>query len=159
MAKGYKTGGRAKGGRNKRTLEEAERARIEVENAGRGHPNGRVEGTKRLAKDVLDEFMHLFAGMAAHYQPVSEDPPEGVSVEKHKKRLAGVDEPKFLIYAKLAVQTAEALADFQSPKFKAHHVVIAPEAPAPRQIEGNVVQLNDPIALARIYNNMIKQVG
>jgi hypothetical protein len=145
--KGRKIGGRVAGTPNKRTQELIDKARLDVENAQAGHRGG----PRKLGKEVLDEFMHLFAGMAAHHQPV----PEGAIVPAGRKP----DEAKFLIYAKLAVDTARSLADFQSPKFKALMVSVAPDVQPPKQIDGNVVQLNDPVALARVYANMIKQVG
>src|SRR5262249_43413537 len=58
---GERRGGRLKGSRNKATIERAliaERVANEAKMAG-----------KKLAKEVLDQFMVLFAGMAAYYQP------------------------------------------------------------------------------------------
>ena len=66
---------------------------------------------KKLAKNVLSDFMELFAGMAAFYQPV----PAGQPVEAGRQP----DENKFKEYAALAVDSAKALAPFQSPRFSA----------------------------------------
>ncbi len=144
IKKGMRPGGRKAGTPNKRTLEAVEKARIEVENA-RG-------ANKRLAKEVLEDFMHLFASMAATYQPLQP------GMEPDEKR--SPDEEKFQIYAKLAVDTAKSLADFQSPKFRAI-MVTAPAGgddigkPLVSK-DGNVLTIDDPIAAARVYARIMK---
>ena len=150
IKKGMRPGGRSKGTPNKRTLERIEEARIAVENAkGAG---------KKLAKDVLEEFMHLFAQMALAYQPAT---PGMVRAPGPKGRAKG-DEAKFQIYSKLTVDTAKALADFQSPKFRAI-MVSAPAAGAGELgqpvvgRQGNVVTIDDPVAAARVYARIMKQ--
>lgn len=70
---------------------------------------------KKLAKDILDDFMQLFAGMAAAYQPL---PPNVVASEGRKP-----DEAKFVKYGRLAIECAKELAQYQSPTFRA--VVVA----------------------------------
>lgn len=141
IKKGMRPGGRKKGGLNKRTIEKVEEARIAVENSrGAG---------KKLAKEVLEDFMHLFAGMAASYQPL---PPGIVDARRQP------DEEKFQIYAKLAVDTAKALADFQSPKFRAIMVTAPtgdPEKPMVTR-DGNLLTIDDPIAAARVYARIMK---
>ena len=138
---GERRGGRQAGTPNRQTVEKLEQARLHVENArGAG---------KKLGKEILEDFMHLFAGMAATYQPL----PAGVVDERRSP-----DEDKFLVYAKLAVQTAKDLADFQSPKFKAIMVqgtIDVPSQGTSRTEGDNVVTLNDPIALARVYKRLI----
>ena len=74
---------------------------------------------KKLAKEVLDDFMNLFAGMAAVYQPLA---PGHIA-----RPGTAPDEAKFEKYARLTVETARALAPFQSPTFRA--IVIAPPPP------------------------------
>lgn len=146
-----KTRGRRKNIPNKRTSEAMEIARIEAENAMAPPVPGQPR--KKLGKDVLEEFMMLFAGMAATYQPL----PDGVAMPGRKP-----DEAKFLKYAELTVTTAKALADYQSPKFRAIYVAASPDQNnGPRGIlpaGDNVLQLNDPIAMARVYQRMVKQV-
>src|SRR5512147_1620061 len=110
IKKGMRPGGRSKGTPNKLTVQKTEEARIAVERA-------RGSGVK-LGKEVLEEFMMLFAGMAAAYQPL----PPGMAAPSGRMP----DENRFLVYAKLTVGTAKALADFQSPKFKAIMVAAAP---------------------------------
>ncbi len=145
VKKGTRPGGRRGNTPNKRTTEAIERARLDVENArGAG---------KKLGKEVLEEFMHLFAGMAAQYQPL----PANVVIPGREP-----NEDKFLTYAKLAVQTAKDLADFQSPKFRAI-MVSAPTDQPGKTINpdgSNVTQLpSDAAALARVYTNMVRRVG
>lgn len=106
--KGQRFGGRQKGARNKVTIARALRAEQEIAEA-------KASGRK-MATQVLDEFMHLFAGMAAAYQPL----PPGTEIPAGR----APDEAQFEKYAKLAVDCARILAPFQSPTFKA--IVIAP---------------------------------
>jgi hypothetical protein len=85
---GERRGGRQKGARNKATIERAliaERAAAQAKASG-----------KRLAKDLLEDFMHLFADMAA---------------------TADRNTEKFEKWARLAIETAKALAPFQSPRY------------------------------------------
>lgn len=148
MARGNKTGGRSRGTPNKRTTERLEAERI-AKQAQQEVDKARQANTK-LGKDVLEEFMKTFAGMAAYHQPV----PEGMAIPTGRKP----DEAKFLTYARLAAETAAKLAEFQSPKFKAIQVMTPPpNLPAPSK-EGNVVMIDDPVAIARVYQNMVKQV-
>lgn len=112
---GERRGGRAKGTKNKAILE---RDRIAAEIAARTVADARVAG-KKLAKDVLEDFMLLFAGMAAHHQPA---PPTGAPN-------AYANEEKFNEYAQLAVSCAHKLAPYQSPTFQA--IMIAPPPPDP----------------------------
>ena len=103
MAPGRKTGGRQLGTPNKASQE---RALIAQQVKARADMAGR-----KLAKEVLDEFMHLFAGMAAAYQPL---PPGTIEQEGREP-----DEAKFEKWARLAIQCAKELAAFQSPTFRA----------------------------------------
>lgn len=148
MAKGHKTGGRQRGTANKRTLEAVERERV-ARQAQQEVDKARQANTK-LGKDVLEEFMKTFAGMAAYHQPV----PEGVAAPPGRKP----DEAKFLTYAKLTVETARDLANFQSPRFRAIQLMTPPANPLLPAKDGNVVTIDDPTAIARVYQNMVKQV-
>lgn len=142
IKKGMRPAGRQKGTPNKRTTELVERARVQAEQA-----KGR---NVKLGKDVLEEFMLLFGGMAASHQPL----PPGVSRPGHVS-----NEEKFLVYARLTVDTAKALAEYQSPKFRAIMVTAPAAETPPRTIDGNVTQLKDPVAMARVYAQMVKRVG
>lgn len=130
--------GRTPGAKNKATIEREElplkemRA-AEAEAALRA--NAALPGRpKKLAKEVLDEFMHLFAGMAAFYQPT----PPGVAVANRN-----ASETKFVQYARLAVACAESLADFQSARFKAIMVTAAPADNARPGDDAKVVNMLD----------------
>ncbi len=108
---GERRGGREKGIPNKATIE---RAIIAEQVVARAEMTGR-----KLAKEVLDDFMQLFAGMAAMYQPL----PPGAPTPPGR----APDESKFEKYATLAVGTATQLAKYQSPTFRA--VMVAPAPP------------------------------
>lgn len=100
MARGRKTGGRAEGIKNKATIEKELLAdRIMAEQA--------QKPGRKLAKEVLDDFMHLFMGLAAQHQPL----PPGVVDPSGAVR----DEEKFVRYATMAGDFAGKLVKFQSP--------------------------------------------
>lgn len=101
---GERRGGRTAGTPNRATVEavlDAERTLTEARNA---------KGTRKLGKEVLDDFMQLFAGMAAYYQPS----PKNAPVQN-----PNADKVEFKEYAMMAVKTARYLTEFQSPKFRA----------------------------------------
>jgi hypothetical protein len=125
MARGRKTGGRGKGGRNKATLEREEKARLDliaqierergatemstdVAAAAEIVADAKVAGVK-LAKDVLQDFMQLFAGKAAFHQ--AWPPAMGKNPNEDPK--------EFLSNAQMAVSIAKDLAPYQSPKLTA----------------------------------------
>jgi len=109
---GEQRGGRPPGIPNKATLQRVARAEQEMLDA-------KAAGRK-LAKDVLDDFMQLFAGMAAHYQPR----PNRQGIEPNPNQ----SEPLFEKYAKLAVEAAKHLAPYQSPTFRAIMIAPPPDA-------------------------------
>ncbi len=143
---GKKHGGRTKGTPNKATVER-ERAAAEI--AKRTVADARHHG-KKLAKEVLEDFMFLFAGMAAHHQPA---PPTGPS-NPNENRASFVEE------AKLAVYCAKELAPYQSYRFAAV-AVTAPDPEATRPVldldaAGNITNIDDPIRLGAVYRRLIK---
>jgi hypothetical protein len=92
--------GRKKGSRNKRDIGLAERMVEAVVEAGAASTASTVPLTpqgKKLARDVLEDFMLRFADMAS------------------KEANPG----KFERYARFAVHCAQSLAPYQSPTFKA----------------------------------------
>ena len=102
-----KTGGRKAGVPNKTTqrrIDAAERA-IALAKAG----------GKRLAREVLEDFLELFSAIARTHEPT----PPGA------ERNPNYDEKKFEKFARLAVETATALASYQTPKLKA--VLVGPD--------------------------------
>ncbi len=107
---------------------------------------------EKLAKEVLNDFMKLFAGMAATAQPL----PDGMAIPQGRKP----DQEDFDKYARLAVETAAKLAPYQSPTFKAVAVSVQGIGDQVKTIDAdNVIQLNDPIAAARVYRNMMTAGG
>jgi hypothetical protein len=152
-------GGRKKGTPNKVTvgrrlaelaaLEEAKRAEAtKTEKSPETSAAQSVvsEPGRRKAINVLDELMQVYAGMAAHVQP---RPP-------HLPPNPYANEALFHEYARLAGYFADRLAPYQSPTFRAVAVTI-PAAPAAAVVESedNVINLDDPIALSRVYRRMI----
>ncbi len=150
MAKGKRSGGRQRGTMNKTTKERLERERI-AKQAQDEVDKARWAQT-RLGKDVLEDFMKIFAGMAAQYQPL----PRGmVAVPEGREP----NEEKFLLWAKLACETARDLANFQSPRFKAIQIMTPPAAVLPPAgAGGEVITIDDPVAIARLYSRTVKQV-
>lgn len=114
-------GGRPKGKKNRGTIE---KERLAAEIAAKTVMDARAAG-KKLAKEVLEEFMFLFAGMAATYQPL---PPGTIAPAGRQP-----DDAKFNEYAKLAVHCAQKLAPYQSPTFQAIMVAPAPDSSQPDQ--------------------------
>lgn len=82
---------------------------------------------RKLAKEVLEEFMVLFSGLAASYQPQASVPNAPLQAGDMKRWTESGHEPFFEKYADKAVLAAHHLAKYQSPTFKAIEV----HAPAP----------------------------
>lgn len=120
--KGMRYGGRKRGTKNKKTVE---RELIEEREKGARIAAAEMKAAdyagRKLAKEVLDDFMQLFAGMAATYQPM---PPDALIPPGRQP-----DEERFEKYGKLAVQCARDLAPYQSPTFRA--IMTAPPPPDP----------------------------
>jgi hypothetical protein len=120
---GERRGGRRKGAKNKATLERAvvaERIMNQTQMAGR-----------KLGKEVLEEFMIVFSGIAAAHQPASA---AEIAAWSNSPR-----EAMFEKYAKLAVKAAHDLADFQSPKLAAVHIAApAPTGPMKKKFTINI---------------------
>jgi hypothetical protein len=116
--------GRKPGIPNKATIERQEQARIDAENAAveaaRDAKEAATGPRKKLAKDVLEEFMLRFGDMAAHHQPAGtwHEEMRGREVVRINDN-PNMDEDKFRAYAALAMQAARELAQYQSPKLSA----------------------------------------
>lgn len=138
-APGERRGGRGRGAQNKATIEKAAIARATLLNTPK----------KKLGKDVLEEFMFVFAGMAATYQPA----PPGHGPNPNQ------DPALFKEYATLACWSASLLAKYQSPTFgsyRVQHQEATPKDQHPKLIEGaKVIDINDPHELSRIYRKMM----
>lgn len=111
--------GRKPGVPNKANVERALLAKRIIEEQA-GKPG------QKLAREVLNDFMQLFTGMAAMHQPL----PIGVVPMNGQMP----DPSKFLEFAKLAIDTAAQLAPYQSPKLKA--VLISQETPPGGHVGG-----------------------
>ena len=138
-----KFGGKQKGRLNNATIAKIQEASIRAAEA-------RKLGRKQ-AVDVLDDLMHTAMGMASKYQP----PVKGADP---------VDENKFKEWLQIAGVFAKNLADFQSPKFKAVMVQTGPTLVTPEDAttidqDGNILDIDDPKKLARVYASMVRRVG
>lgn len=100
---------RHKGSKNKATIERELMAAREIEAEAAARVRGQTP-IKKLGKEVLEDFTNLYAGMAAYYQPYP---------ASSGRTNPNADEKKFREYSMLAVQTAAALAPFQSPRLSA----------------------------------------
>ena len=106
---------------------------------------------KRLAKEVLYEFMMTFANMASFYQPTQADLTAGGLIENPH-----TDEPMFVKYANLTVDTATKLAPYESPTFKSIPVPGSAFMPEIKTIDQDgAIDFNDPIAVARVYRRIM----
>lgn len=106
---GERRGGRAKGQSNRATIERAKIAeKILAEQAGK--PG------RSLAKDKLEEFAEMFAGLAGAFQPTGTGPNGLVTPADMEVWIKSPREPMFEKYAKLAAKCFSDVADFQSPK-------------------------------------------
>ena len=138
---GERRGGRAIGTVNKATIEKALLAEQIVNRAS-------MRGEK-LAKEYLNDFLKLFAGMAAYYQPtfpgMTQQNPNGSNDE-------------FERWADKVVYTAKELAKYQSPTFKAIAVTTQPGQPGDnaRTVPGNVIDMSDQTAVARVYREVMQ---
>lgn len=145
--KGVRDGGRSAGTPNKATTERVEQARVAVEQAkGRG---------VKLGKEMLEDYMMAFHAVAAVFQNKI-----ATSLQQSQPP-AAADLAGFQEWGGLVVSTAKSLADFQSPRFRAIMVQAAPGENAPRDVTpgSNVVQLKDPVAMSRAYQQLVKRVG
>ncbi len=124
---GKRTGAGRKVGPNKATIEKAiiaERVMNEAAMSGR-----------KLGKEVIEEFMIMFGGLAGMFQPRSlkekkeDEPPPPLTPADIEAWAKSYKEPLFEKYSKLVLKAATELADFQSPRLA--HVQTA--APAPER--------------------------
>lgn len=146
-------GGRKSGVKNKRTLEKIAEASREAGDARRAG--------RKFAKEVLDELMVTAMSFAAREQRriVKDEGPVDPSTGVPANKADAATYERFWKAMECAGTFARALAPFQHPTFKAIQVLPPPpEIPLPKTIDGKVVRLDDPVAVARIYQQMIRQV-
>lgn len=150
-APGERRGGKQKGTPNRATTERLEQERIARQ--AQAEVNKAYASKVKLGKEVLEDYMMAFHAVAATYQ-------NKIAASLQRQAEPGKEDlASFKEWGGMVVETARRLAEFQSPKFKAIAVVAPPpNAHAPKPIEGNVVPLNDPIAISRVYSNLIRAV-
>ena len=141
---GHREGaGRPRGALGKGTIERAIIAEQVVERA-------QMTGEK-LAKEYLNDFLKLFAGMAAYYQPTL----PGMAQQNQNG-----DEGKFERWADKAMYAAKELAKYQSPQYRAIAVTTQPGIGMPgdgaRAVGGNVIDISDQTAVARTYREIMQ---
>lgn len=119
-----------------------------IREAGKRVAEARKLGRKQ-AVDVLDDLMNTAMAMAAKYQPATSD---------HLPR----DDAKFLQWIQTAGLFAKNLAEFQTPKFRAVMIQTPPslgDAEITIDQKGNILEIDDPKKLARVYAQMVRRVG
>src|SRR6516225_6471089 len=72
----------------------------------------RAQGRK-LAKEVADDFMHIFANMALECRPVT-----AREIERGAKPNPKADEPKFRMLSAILLNWVSCLIPYQSPRFQ-----------------------------------------
>jgi hypothetical protein len=142
-------GGRPKGSPNKRTVQKL----IEA--------SQQVAAIKKLgqkkATETLQDLMNTAMGMVALYQR------RIMTAEGLLPDAKPDDVANFWEAMKCAGTFSKALAPFQDPTFKAISVSMMPTLPQPgdnaKQVEGKVIKMDDPNAIARVYQQMVRRVS
>lgn len=145
-AKGERRGGRPKGMPNQKTIERALQAEADLTAA-------EVNG-KKLGKDYLEQYTEAFHSIAAYYQNQIALAVQQGGVPP-AAALAGFEK-----WGSLVVKAAREAAEFQSPKFRALAVAVAPGGMSggvdPKVVDGTVVPLNDNVGASRVYRQIVK---
>ena len=148
VPKGTRFGGRTKGTLNKRTVAALAEKAQEIGEIKR-------QGQKK-ATEVLNDLMQTSMSFAARYQG------KILAATQGSKEPTAEDLANFWKAMECAGVFARALAPFQQPTFKAVAVTVNPGdmEPATRRIshDDNVVTIDDPVALARVYQRMVKGI-
>lgn len=153
--------GRPKGSPNKATIERRLAAEIDV--ARRANERG----VKELGVDVLERMMRLAEGAASLHRPPTPEQVRGAQAQEDAAAAREKREPRkifagnwdlFGAWFDRTVFCAKEMAKYQSPTYKAIAVMTPPPAPALPAKGDNVVRLDDPQALARVYANRVKAV-
>lgn len=150
--KGKRQGGRQKGTPNKRTIE-ALRQKSEQAAA--------IAKTGKRATEVLNELMITAMSLAAREQrrmlrEEREVDGDGIPIKKVDRDTYD----RMITALTCAGAFAKALAPFQEPIFKAIAVVTPPPSTPqePKAIDGKVIRLDDPVAVSRVYQQMVRVV-
>lgn len=146
-APGEHRGGRKKGKLNQATIDKAVRAEADV-------IRHEVSG-KKLAKEVLEDYMFAFHAIAAVYQ-------RSLVEAMQAGRLPNPgDVEKFKDWGTLVTKTAADLAKYQSPTFRA--IAVTMPGPMPKGadgkiVEGTIIKL-DQIAISKVYRQIVAGDG
>jgi hypothetical protein len=140
--------GRPKGLPNKRTVQkmiEASRQIADIKKKG-----------QKKATEVLNDLMQTSMSFAARYQA------RIIAATDQQREPTADDLAHFWKAMECAGTFAKALAPFQDPTFKAIQVTMAPPAGQDMPLHesaDNVVTIDDPVALARVYQRMVKRIA
>jgi len=148
---GKKTGGRTKGTPSKKTL-----ARLK-------ELSDQAAAAKRLGKkravEILDDLMQTAMSFAAMEQRKILEYPLN---EEGKREVPQQMLDRFWKAMECAGTFAKALAPFQDPTFSSIKVATLPPAPEPSQepktIDGKAIRLDDPVAISRVYQQLVRVV-
>jgi hypothetical protein len=121
---GERRGGRGRGTKNLRTIEDELNAGMDAE---RTFSEARAHH-KKLAKEVIADFMAVFMGIATRYQPLAKDGTPNPDF----------NEDKFERWSMNALHAAKWLAPYQSPTFR--QVTLANPAPDHTQRHPNAAK-------------------
>jgi hypothetical protein len=162
VPKGQRFGGRGKGTPNKATTERERKAMQEL--VERAHKDPKL--LRPLPKDRVDDLLPLIHDTMVACQHAAMKPDAKATAESQDGKpvfrglpgMPGFDREQWALFkswAEFYVEACARVADFYSPRFRA----IAVAMPA-AQIEqptrpDNVVEINDPIARARVYQRLI----
>jgi len=156
---GKRKGAGGKRGQKKGTLQKIDEANVQEQIAAALATAEKMRNArKKLAKEELEDFVPILREVVARFQRRAMRPGED------GRATAGPDQTQFdpgdwkmlKEWMEFYVYTLDALADYQSPKFKAIAVMAPPPSePAPAERKDNVVQIDDPAALARVYQRRI----
>lgn len=136
---GARPGAGAPRGPRKATLEKALIAEREIQGA-------KASGRK-LAKEYLQEFLPVLAGMTAYYQPTF----PGMAQQN-----SNGNEAKFEKWYGYLLDTATKLAPYESPTFRAVQVSMTPGDSKQPGDDAKVVKMLDGVAISREYQRIVR---
>lgn len=148
---GQKTGGRPKGQPNKKTIQKL--------NELSDRASQIVRSKEKRGIEVLNELMKTAMSFAAMEQrKILEYPPDEDGERRPPQQMLD----RFWKAMENAGVFAKELARYQDPTFKAITVIPPPPPPPPgddaKVIEGKAIRTDDPVAVARIYQQMVRIV-
>ena len=138
--------GRKAGGKTKATLLREQKVAAVIDRSRR-------EG-RELGIDVLERMMKLCEGAAAEFRPTTQkDVAKGATLNPDG------DEPVFGQWVDRTIFCAKEIAKYETPQLRAIMVHDAGRGatPASEAERSNVVRINDPLALSRRYEQLMKR--